>query len=245
MLADNRHKSWTPEAKAKSRKTHRRNTAPDLPEFRPCKECGADVYQKPSRQDKFCSKPCYRAYLAKRFDRWIANPEGLALPQCYDEFLDREVLPCPIVDCHWHGRHLTLHVNQVHGLKAQEFKRAAGFNLGTGVICKPLAQLYSERAPVGIAVDNPFQDTALAAAQEASRVRRYRSKEGAEHRQKGNALMRTESGPHRICNGCGIGFTQSTPAGRALYCSIKCREAYYSARRRDTSKAGAGYGGHT
>jgi len=207
----------------------------------PCLECGTEFYQKKATKSrpvrKFCSTTCYRSYLAKRFDRWIANPEGLALPQCYDEFLDREELACVVEGCDWHGQWLTLHTNQAHGVRAEEFKRAAGFNLSTGVIARPLAQALRQRANVGVALNRDGSALDLARAALASKQNaniRYRSLEGREHSKKARAMW--GPGPMRHCEGCGKVFQQSTPAGRALYCSTQCRDAHYSAEKRAKAK---------
>jgi len=206
-----------------------------------CLECGTEFYQKRETKrrpaKKFCSTTCYRSYMAKRFDRWIANPEGLALPQCYDEFLDREELSCIVEGCDWHGQWLTVHINQAHGVPAEEFKRAAGFNLSTGVIAKPLAQVLRERAKVGVALNPdenaPYLAHALLKNKQDANIR-YRSLEGREHFKKACAIRGL--GPMRNCKGCGEVFQQSTPAGRTLYCSKKCRAEHYSAEKRSKAK---------
>lgn len=218
----------TPEARAKLSATLRTGTVIQ------CLECGSDVYQKKKGIRKFCTKACYRAYLAKRFDRWIANPEGMALPQCYDEFLDRETLPCVVDGCSWTGKHLTQHVNQAHGLRAEDFKRAAGFNLGTGVIAKPLAEILQGRPNQGVALaDAGVNLAALASGRETiKRVGRYVSSEANEHRKKARALMLEEAGPTRICRGCNKEFRQKHTAGRALYCSIGCRDQHYARQKK-------------
>lgn len=213
MLAASRVKSMRPASRDKMVKALRRGKVV------PCAECGAEIYQKASRPRKFCSTPCYRAYMANRFDKWIANPEGVALPQCYDEFLDREVLTCPIDGCSWSGQFLTLHANLAHGLPSQEFKRAVGFNLHSGIISKPLAQLLCERAPVGVAIEPTAPKSTL------SRIRSYQSKESKEHRRKARAIA--GPGPLRQCRGCGKPFVQTTRFGRALYCSPECRNNTY------------------
>jgi hypothetical protein len=203
----------------------------------PCLECGTEFYQKraskarPSR--KFCCMTCYRAYLAKRFDRWVANPEGLALPQCYDEFLDREELTCIISGCEWKGHHLSLHINQAHGVQANEFKRAAGFNLKTGVISKPLAQTLRKRENIGVALNPDGTSYLLGQVALKNNPVQYRSLESKEHQKKARAMMGV--GPKRCCNGCGTAFQQSTPYGRAIYCSATCREAHYAAMKREQS----------
>ena len=68
-------------------------------------QCGAKIKNR-NYIKKFCSKDCRRLHYAERFDRWVANPETLALPQCYDEFLMQEELPCLIDGCEWKGKHL-------------------------------------------------------------------------------------------------------------------------------------------
>ena len=231
MVAENRKKAGSSESIA------RRAQAAKLGQDIPCLECGTDFYQKrPSKGRpvrKFCGTSCYRSYLAKRFDRWVANPEGLALPQCYDEFLDKEELACVVEGCDWHGQWLTLHTNQTHGIRAEEFKRAAGFNLSTGVIARPLAQALCQRANVGVALnhDGSALDLARAALANGQNLNiRYRSLEGREHAKKARAMW--GPGPTRHCAGCGKVFTQSTPAGKALYCSVECRDAHYAAERR-------------
>ena len=202
----------------------------------PCKECGKEFYQKRSTKSRlaqqFCSTPCYRSYLAKRFDRWIANPQGLALPQCYDEFLDRQELECVVDGCNWKGKHLSLHMNQTHGVRASDFKRAAGFNLGTGVVSKPTAIALSQREKIGIAIDRPENVIELSHAA-LNNIKRYTSLEAREHSRKSRALL--GQGPERTCKGCGCTFHQSKPMGRALYCSVDCRTKDYA--KRSASKA--------
>lgn len=204
---------------------------------KPCTECGEMFYQKRPAKGRgarrFCTTVCYRSYMAKRYDRWVANPEGMALPQCYDEFLDQEELSCVVDGCGWKGLQLTGHMNLAHGVPAQEFKRAAGFNLKTGVIARPLAELLQGRP-------NPTVNGNVEALQlyasskkhiEETGVR-YRSKEAAEHQKKARLLIGT--GPLRKCKQCGQEFVQTTPCGRALYCTVKCRDAWYAevAKRR-------------
>lgn len=205
---------------------------PDNRETMKCLECGIEFYIRPSakRTRKFCRTVCYRSYMAKRFDRWIASPEEMALPQAYDEFLDREELPCIVGSCHWRGRHLSLHVNQVHGLRVSDFKRAAGFNLKTGIIARPLAELLQARPHQGVAV-NTFPDAAQRGrAKLASHpeIRGYKSNEGKEHSAKARLLMLADSPrPSRRCKACKKIFEQSTPFGKTLYCSRPCRDSHY------------------
>jgi hypothetical protein len=44
------------------------------------------------------------------------------------------------------------------------------------------------------------------------------------------------SGPERVCAGCGVIFRQSTPFGRALYCSVECRDTAYAEQRKRKAK---------
>ena len=193
-----------------------------------CVECGREFYKKRKLQRRFCSQTCYRSYFARRFDRWIANPEGMQLPQCYDEFLDGEELPCLVAGCGWRGKQLALHVNQAHGCRADEFKRAAGFNLNTGVVARPLAEVLRGRDLVGIArATEAERALALQAALAAPLVRDYRSFEGHEHRIKACQLRLEDPGPERRCRQCGAPFWQRTRMGRTLYCSVACRSRYY------------------
>lgn len=217
---------WAPSDSVKAKIAETLRTGDTVP----CLECGEDFYRKQSAAThrKFCTKVCYRSYMTKRFDRWVANPESMALPQCYDEFLDRERLRCVVHGCDWEGMHLTTHMNQTHGLPAGDFKRATGFNLSTGVIAKPLAQAFQSRARRGVAL-NPLNAAAIAlghAAQKDGLYIRYVSREACEHQKKARALL--GSGPKRTCKGCASEFLQSTPMGRALYCSVKCRTAAYA-----------------
>lgn len=192
-------------------------------EDRACLECGTVFQVIASSPKKFCSQQHYRAYMTKRFDRWIANPQTLALPQAYDEFLTREELPCLIEGCDWRGHWLSLHMNYAHGVPADEFKRAAGFNLGSGIISAPMRELLTQR-PQCL---HPGTGEELGGASALSHVRHYRSLEGREHRHKALAIKLAQHGPRRICKGCGQSFTQSTPGGRALFCSISCRDEWY------------------
>ena len=222
MLADSRAKSMTPWSIARRAEQARRG------EMKPCLECGTDVYvKKAEKSKKFCTRVCYRSYMAKRFDRQIANPEALSLPQGYDGFLDREELPCLIEGCGWSGKHLSIHVNQMHGIVADELKRAAGFNLSTGLVSKPLAERLQSRALVGVAVCVEMAALGDLTRSGKGGVRGYQSLEGAEHRAKARSLA--GPGPMRACRGCGVLFQQSTPTGRAIYCTPDCRNRIYAA----------------
>lgn len=191
----------------------------------PCLQCKTQFYNYPSSKKKFCSLECYRRYMADRFDRWIASPQNIGELRGYDEFMLQEKLPCLVEGCNWMGKNLSLHVNQTHGIVAEEFKRAAGFNLGTGLINQELFEKLSERPLRGIAifaVDHEY----------IPNTKNYRSREGREHAKKARALT-LSFGPHpeRKCMNCGNDFQQSTPFGLTKFCGIKCREIFYRAKR--------------
>lgn len=220
MLADSRAKFTTPEIIAKRAASQLRG------EGKPCLECGSNVYVKKSElKKKFCSKGCYRSYMAKRFDRQIASPDQMTLPQGYDAFLDRNELNCLITGCDWTGKHLSVHMNAAHGIRADDFKRAAGFNKSTGVVSKDSAQALRERSLQGVALDCTAWGTAESMTAMNNRIK-YNSTEGSEHRAKARALA--GNGPSRTCSGCGCVFTQSTPFGKTLYCTKECRADAYS-----------------
>jgi len=191
----------------------------------PCIECGTVFRAKPVDRRKYCSSMCYRKYMAKRFDRYIANPEKIALPQAYDEFLTKDTLHCLIEGCDWSGNHLSLHMNQAHGISARQFKKLAGFNLSSGIVSKPLHEALCERPIQGNAASlvGTFKDRPMQPKE------RYISAEAREHSMKTRALIiGSETGPVRTCLGCNKKFTQRSPFGKAKFHSIECRDAYYA-----------------
>ena len=195
-----------------------------------CLECQKTFFAKPSRKSRFCSRAHYRTYFAKRFDRWIASPQEIALPQAYDEFLSSDDLPCLVSGCAWAGQSLSAHMNFAHGVPAREFKRAAGFNLRTGVIGAALQQQLSERPHLLGAWGwlEPFSAANLAKGRQGGNVAHYLSREAREHGAKGRALsLATEPPPERICKSCGKSFGQSTVFGFTKYCSVECRSRFY------------------
>lgn len=199
-----------------------------------CLDCGNEINKIKSSRKKFCDIGCYRSYMTKRFDRFIANPQGMALPQCYDEFLDKTELSCPFDNCNWVGKHLSLHVNQTHGVNALDFKRAMGFNLSTGVISKDLAEDLRKRDLVGVAMQQ--YDTPLEKAKnKISNIVKYVSLESIEHQKKSRFVLMSEVGCLRVCIGCGVEFNQSSIFGKALYCSKRCRADTYNKKARKTT----------
>lgn len=193
--------------------------------MRNCPVCGKQYRAQRSKR-KFCSHLCYRKFKAELFDAWLANPQELVLPQCYDEFMLQEELPCLVAGCNWRGRHLAVHLNTAHGIIADDFKRAVGFNLGTGLVCPDLHKALSDRALAGVAISGESPLT------HGEGVSRYVSTEGKESRAKARAIAVIALGPERTCLGCGGKFRQSTIFGRAKYCTITCREKTYRAAKK-------------
>ena len=201
------------------------------PTYKTCTECGTEFKCKPSKNSKYCSTMCYRKYMAKRFDRWIASPQKIALPQAFDEFLTSDVLPCLVEGCDWKGHHLSGHMNQTHGVTARNFKKLAGFNLGSGIVSAPLHAALCERDIVGVAIDGSRFHGYLSGVEQ--KRTQYKSLEGKEHRAKTNSLKNeTEEKPLRVCTGCGVEFRQSCHFGRKLFHSIECRDVYYKTHRK-------------
>ncbi len=116
-----------------------------VPEQRACICCQAEFVVKPSSKRRYCSKICQRRWFAERHDRWVANPQKIALPQAYDEFMVQDELRCIVEGCDWTGHSLSMHVNVVHGIPAAEFKALAGFNKGTGLVSPGLAEALAAR----------------------------------------------------------------------------------------------------
>lgn len=155
-----------------------------------CSCCGSSLEFKASRvkSRNFCSQRCYRKFLAEAFDRWIASPQAIALPQCYDEFMMQQSLPCLVDGCDWEGQHLSAHACNVHGIKADELKRAAGFNLSTGLVSAPLHErLCKQNSDKGTA------DIAEFGSSNKLGIVGYISLEGKEHRRKAAILRRINS----------------------------------------------------
>ena len=199
---------------------------------RQCLECGQVFFAKPSEKNrKYCQSTCYRQYMAKRFDRWMANPQSLALPQCYDEFLLTDELPCLIAGCDWHGQALGFHVNRAHGITARDFKKLAGFNLKTGLVTPALAALMSRLKKL-----NPYWAVHLIPNTGGTWPRGttdpYQSLEGQEHATKARILLSdlTSERPPAPCRHCGTLLDQPY-FGRRLYCDVPCRTRWYTRPR--------------
>ena len=193
---------------------------------RACRQCGEAFTVKPSSRSKFCSKDCSRKYFAERHDRWVANPEKIALPQAYDEFLSKDELPCIIDGCGWAGKHLANHVNLVHGITAAELKELAGFNRSTGLISATLSQALCERPyrhlranPERIA-EQMIEMRSLLDDGIPSGARRLQSRERSRKQ-----LAERRASPEAItytCQRCSAPFVRAGMKTLAKYCST-CR----------------------
>lgn len=152
-------------------------------EYRKCEECDKQIYLNATavkRNKKTCSRLCYRAYMAKRFDRYIGHVENINDLSNYDEFLSQSILSCLIDGCEWKGHNLSLHMNLSHAIKEEEFKRAAGFNLTSGVVSAAMHTNLIGRGNRGGYVDGVIA--------RAARKFDYTSRESSEHRAKGRLL---------------------------------------------------------
>lgn len=114
-------------------------------------QCGAEFYARKSSPRKFCTRACHREFMAARFDRFIAQPCTFTELHGYDEFLTQPVLPCLVSGCEWSGHHLSLHMNQAHGVVARQFKQIAGFNITSGIISPSMRKNLEGREHISAA----------------------------------------------------------------------------------------------
>lgn len=202
-------------------------------ELNTCLNCGKERYLPPhqAKKQKYCNKICGREYMANRFDRYIANPEALALPQNYDEFLTKDELPCLIADCKWRGQNLANHVNRTHGIPRDRLKELGGFNKSSGLVSKKLAKKFSRHARtaqrIAYARHNVEKMLEVHKASNFSSVKKKRTVrlEGKEHAAK--AWIERSFEKEELdgkCPACGKAFT--TTMTWQKYCSIKCQQAF-------------------
>ena len=144
----------------------KRAAAQRVEDHRTCPHCGEMFITKPSSDRKFCTKLCSRAHSAERHDRWVANPQKIALPQNFDEYLLQDELPCLVEGCHWTGKNLSQHVNFVHGISAAKFKEMVGFNRSTGLVSPEAWRALSDRPYDHLRNDPEKNRQILAAARE-------------------------------------------------------------------------------
>lgn len=199
-----------------------------------CAHCKQDFYVSTAygNRRRYCSDSCRRKHYNERFDRWIASPQTLALPQAYDEFLLQEDLPCLVDGCGWRGKMLALHMNTSHGIQARDFKRAAGFNLHTGIVAITTKEILEARSyshlptpPAGV---YPAQFMDYNEQEREGKIKRYRSLEANEHATKARYIAgEFIVPPKRCCLNCGTEFDQTTIFGNTKYCSLTCRDDWY------------------
>ena len=197
-----------------------------------CQQCGQVFFTKPAdaTKRKYCSKTCYRQYMTARFDRWMANPQTLALPQAYDEFLVADELPCLIAGCSWRGKALGFHVNMAHGITARAFKQMAGFNISTGLVTPEVSQAMSELKKL-----NPYWLGQLQPNMGKGTYKgtgTYKSLESKEHGMKARVLLAQTDAPRPPlpCRTCGTMIEQPF-FGQRLYCSTPCRSKWYNRKQ--------------
>lgn len=202
-----------------------------LRESRKCPQCGTEFEAKKSAPKKFCTRTCYRQWFADRHDRWIANPQTLALPQAYDEFLSMEELPCLFDDCDWVGHGLAMHVNLVHGVPAAEFKRLAGFNQNTGVVSPSAHLALAARSHIHAPRSEHMER--LRGLKKRTRGATGVEKtalEGREHARKVLAERRLDERHSYVCVRCGTQFELDGIKTQAKYCSQECLSATHAER---------------
>lgn len=201
-------------------------------EARPkCLQCG----EKTKTNRKYCSNLCRRRFFDERFDRFIASPESLALPQNYDEFLCKDELPCIIEGCDWVGHRLGFHCNIVHGIDVKKLRELAGFNKKTGIVSASESQRLSEQGralfeegKTGIAFLEMLEEV-KAGERSLPKPKPSVSLEAKEHRRK-SAAVRLCSIVTKTCSQCGAEYQSTSMAHSRLFCSVKCRQISEKAR---------------
>lgn len=218
---------------------NRAKVNPRIGEPKICKGCGVEFPR--SKRTVYCTKVCMRKYFTERFDRWIANPETIALPQNFDEFLSQSVLTCPVADCEWEGEFLGAHVNFEHGITAREFKKLCGFNVTTGLIGTELSSFFSERAKVALENGQLRIGVPPECVPVAKPGDRYISLEQKEHHRKARALLPKHSTAILACLQCGCDVQQPY-SGKKKYCSVSCRNKHYDTGTLEMVCSGCGTG---
>jgi uncharacterized membrane protein (UPF0136 family) len=155
----------------------------------PCVKCGAELYLTATdrkRGKKACSRSCWRAWLAERFDRHIGAINSVNEMRGFDEYLSQSKLSCLFEGCNWSGDDLGLHANIAHGVSAKELKLRAGFNVSTGLISASLARLYDARNNKGMPATLNRVAALSAHPMKAQRI----SSEAREHYDKSRAIAK-------------------------------------------------------
>lgn len=226
------------------------NSAKQAMEWK-CHHCGSDA----PRKRKFCNDFCRRRFFAERFDRFVANPEGIALPQNFDEFLNKDELPCLIEGCEWTGVGLSHHVNFHHGIEPDKFREMVGFNRGTGLM--GVAARQSRSKTMHELIEKGVIKPCAFPIEKCSKERKSLRLEGAEHWKKAMVISggmqklktaaadRSRSPEGRklasetakrtheqmpkitlVCQKCGRQYeTPKNQKNRSKFCELKCRNA--------------------
>ena len=191
-----------------------------------CRLCG----QITKKSNKFCGDRCRRTYFRDRFDRFIANPEQIALPQNYDEFLTKEELPCLVDGCDWSGVRLGQHVNLAHGITADQMREIAGFNKTTGLATLSYKEKCSHKMKRMIE-DGKISPGDIENCRGVLSHPEYRN-EAKEHQQKTIAMNAGKKVDRNVrCRVCGKQVLQPL-CGVAFYCSTICRTRYYTINKK-------------
>jgi len=191
-----------------------------------CKNCGTVVHTR-HKNRKYCSQKCYRADYAKRFDAPPLTADDIVKPDSYGDFLLGDRLPCLVVGCNWTGKHLSLHVNLAHGMNAEQFKQAAGFNQTTGVVTNEISVKMSLHRHQN--KDLPFEPGCPSMRGVPRKPRRFNTNSGeaAERRKAAKKRLKNVPGKKRKCRVCGTEFQTKYLGQSKLYCTTKCRSAWY------------------
>lgn len=193
------------------------------------RKCAVCEKQLRARQVRCCSKQCARQYFAERFDRFVANPETIALPQNFDEFLAKKKLPCLVDGCDWIGVRLGQHVNWMHGITADKFRELVGFNKTSGLIgiegsrkASEIARRLVEEGKCGVAFK------AYLERQKTGEIPRTQSGPGdrleaSEKRRKAQAIIRAVL-TENTCEYCGKPYQIAKVSSKtSRFCSVRCR----------------------
>ena len=209
------------------------NDTKKLPETK-CQHCGDLIINKHAIR-KFCSVHCRRSFYAERFDRFVANPESLALPQCYDEFLTQETLPCLVEGCDWVGVRLGQHCNITHGIPVEKLREMAGFNRTTGM-CTTTESKNRSVIAAKLQKEGKTCNRFMECRKTSGNTGKKHPPrlESLEHSMKTSVEMSmtpSKTRPPSPCKQCGINVSQMV-IGKKLYCSIECRREFYRLHKR-------------
>jgi len=192
----------------------------DAEVIKKCAYCGTVLHMKKSRESKrnYCNKVCSRAYMSERFDRFVVSEMSLGKINNYDEFLSKEILPCPVDGCDWEGEWLSSHMNFEHGIKKDDFKKMMGFNIKSAIMTSGLHLQFLNKDTTHL---DQYKGKAIGNLKH-KRKDNYYSSEASEHKSKEFALRENI----KECVVCGEEF-RITNFGNHRYCSVRCREKEY------------------